>query len=152
MTTAIMLLALHTMSTWFMTGLIWFVQVIHYPLFFYVGREEYVYYHRAHMQRTTWLVVPVMLIELLSAILLISIRPPFVSSVLVVTGLILLTSIWAITFLLLLPQHNRLEEGYNEKTNHRLVNINWLRTILWSARAVLTGTMMILTFQGYQAM
>jgi len=93
-----------------------------------------------------------MLIELLSAILLISIRPPFVSSVLVITGLILLTSIWAITFLLLLPQHNRLEEGYDEIINHRLVNINWLRTTLWSVRAVLTGIMMFLTIQGYQAM
>ena len=35
----VLLLLLHAAATLFMTGLIWFVQVVHYPLFARVGED-----------------------------------------------------------------------------------------------------------------
>ncbi|MCK6525129.1 hypothetical protein L6R49_27300, partial [Myxococcota bacterium] len=32
-----LLLLIHAAATWFMVGLIWFVQIVHYPLFSAVG-------------------------------------------------------------------------------------------------------------------
>ncbi|MDQ5964129.1 MAG: hypothetical protein QG625_283 [Cyanobacteriota bacterium erpe_2018_sw_39hr_WHONDRS-SW48-000098_B_bin.30] len=41
---AIALFVLQTAATWFMTGLIWFVQVIHYPLYARIGEAEFAVY------------------------------------------------------------------------------------------------------------
>ena len=37
----------HVLATWFMTGVIWFVQVVHYPLMARVGAEGFAAYERA---------------------------------------------------------------------------------------------------------
>ncbi len=44
----VILLAVHLAATAAMTGLIWFVQVVHYPLFDLVGRAQFVGYEAAH--------------------------------------------------------------------------------------------------------
>ena len=44
-------------STLFMTGLIWFVQVVHYPLFSEVEPGDFLRYHAAHPRRTTRVVL-----------------------------------------------------------------------------------------------
>jgi hypothetical protein len=64
------LLLAHVAATLFMTGLIWFVQIVHYPLMSSVGRAEWVEYERRHLRRTTAVVAPAMLIELGCALLL----------------------------------------------------------------------------------
>jgi sterol desaturase/sphingolipid hydroxylase (fatty acid hydroxylase superfamily) len=65
-------------ATWFMVGLIWFVQVVHYPLFAAVpAGEPFAAYHRQHVRRTTWVVAPVMLVELVTAVALLLARPAF---------------------------------------------------------------------------
>ena len=52
-TTAVVLLSLHLAATAAMTGLIWFVQVVHYPLFAAVGADQFVAYEVAHQRRTS---------------------------------------------------------------------------------------------------
>ena len=49
-----------------MTGVIWFVQVVHYPLLERVGVDRFTAYHAAHTRFTTWVVVVPMLVELIS--------------------------------------------------------------------------------------
>ena len=34
-------LIIHAAATWFMVGLIWFVQIVHYPMFANVGRDSF---------------------------------------------------------------------------------------------------------------
>ncbi len=124
-------------ATWFMTGLIWFVQVVHYPLFDQVGESGYRSYQEAHMRRTSWVVAPVMCIEAASAIAALWLRPPIVAVSLAWTGLALLALIWVSTWLLQVPAHGKLSEGFDRRAHERLVGGNWWRTVLWSARAVL---------------
>jgi len=134
---------LHAAVTWFLAGLIWFVQVVHYPLFGRVGREGYAVYQREHERRTSLVVVAPMLVELATAILL-AVRPPAVPQAELVTraGLGLLAVVWASTFLLQVPEHRRLEGGFDAAAHRQLVTTNWVRTAAWTARAVLAALLL----------
>ncbi len=44
-----------------LTGLIWTIQVVHYPLFARVGEAEWPAYEREHQRRITLVVAPLML-------------------------------------------------------------------------------------------
>ena len=65
----------HLGSTLYMVGVIWFVQVVHYPLFASVGNLEFPSYEQRHTVLTTWVVAPPMLIEMVTGVLLIWFRP-----------------------------------------------------------------------------
>ena len=68
-------------STLYMTGLIWFVQIVHYPLLGAVGGSEFSAYEQRHMSLTTWVVAPTMLVEAGTALLLFWFRTAGVSLV-----------------------------------------------------------------------
>ena len=61
------ILLLHAAATVFMTGLIWFVQVVHYPLFSAVGRDRFSEYEGRHSRLTGRVVGAPMLLELATA-------------------------------------------------------------------------------------
>lgn len=130
------LFRLQLASTWFMAGLIWFVQVVHYPLAGVVGEAAYVRYQREHMRRTGWVVGPAMLVELSTAVAAIWVPPPGLGTASVWLGIVLLGGIWASTALLQVPAHERLTRGFDERAHESLVRWNWVRTLLWSARAL----------------
>ena len=48
----------HAAATLYMTGLIWFVQVVHYPLMGLTGKAEFSAYEQRHTLLTTWVVAP----------------------------------------------------------------------------------------------
>jgi hypothetical protein len=130
------ILLVHAAATLFMTGVIWFVQVVHYPLFSELGAGLAGYEVR-NMRLTTWLVAGPMLVELVTG-LVIGARPPRETpSFLAWSGLALLGIIWASTALLQAPQHARLATLFEPETLRLLVATNWLRTVAWTARAVL---------------
>ena len=65
------LLALHALATVTIAGLIWFVQLVHYPLFPLVGASDFVRYEREHTRRVTWIVAPLMILEAITAVALV---------------------------------------------------------------------------------
>ena len=138
------LLLAHAACTWFLVGLIWIVQVVHYPLFAQVGREGYRAYQLAHQKRISVVVLPVMLGELLLTAW-IALRPPAgLPGWAGWSGALLLGLVWLSTFVLQVPQHRRLEEGFDERAHALLVGTNWVRTIAWSLRGVLALAMIAL--------
>ena len=125
-------------ATWFMVGLIWFVQVVHYPLFAAVpAGEPFAAYHRQHVRRTTWVVAPVMFVELITSAALLLARPAFVSAWVGWAGLALLAIAWLSTALLQVPRHNELARCYADVSHGALCRTNWLRTAAWTARGAL---------------
>ena len=124
-------------ATLFMTGLIWFVQVVHYPLFAAVGRDGFAAYHAAHSRRTTAVVMPVMVIEAATALLLAWRPPPGLPVAAALLGLGLVAAVWASTGLAQVPCHGRLGAGFDAATIRALVGGNWLRTAAWTARSAL---------------
>lgn len=130
------LLLIHAAATLYMTGLIWFVQLVHYPLMAKVGSEGYRDYQLAHERLTTRAVGPPMLVELLCAVLLAVAPPPGVAPTLAYTGLTLVAALWLSTAFLQVPRHRELESGFNETAHRRLVQTNWIRTAVWSLRGL----------------
>lgn len=112
-----------------MTGVIWFVQIVHYPLFGAVGRAQWPSYHAGHTRRTGYVVAPLMLAELASAAVLAA-RD---QTTLAVAGLVLAAATWALTFGVAVPLHGRLEHAFDARTARRLVTAGWARTAAWTA-------------------
>lgn len=136
MTPETLLPLLHAFATLFMTGLIWFVQVVHYPLFARVGADAFTRYEREHMTRTTWVVAPAMFLELAAAAW-ITVNPPEGAPVWLVTlGAGLLIVVWVSTFAMQAPMHRHLSNGFDPRTAARLVATNWIRTVAWTGRSV----------------
>jgi len=131
-----LLLLIHALVTIFMTGLIWFVQVVHYPLMAMVGESGFTEYEAKHMDRTSRVVGPAMLIEVLAAAALAA-SPPEGRQSLVWIGVALLAVIWFSTAALQVPRHRALRERFDEKAIRSLVSTNWVRTACWSARSVI---------------
>lgn len=124
-------------TTLFMTGLIWFVQVVHYPLLAAVGRRGFADYEAAHVRLTTWVVAPAMLLELVTALLLAVHPPARTSAAACWVALGLLALIWFSTALLQVPRHNALTAGFDAGAHRLLVQSNWVRTVAWTARSLL---------------
>ena len=124
-------------STLPMVGLIWFVQVVAYPLFRNVDPASFASYHAAHSRLITWIVGPLMCAELLGAVA--SVVYPSVSLPrgLAVLGLSLVVVAWGVTAFASVPAHNVLSAGFQGRAHAALVGTNWARTLAWSARGVL---------------
>ncbi len=132
---------LHLIATVFMTGVIWIVQILHYPLFNMVGRENFAAYEAAHTNLITVVVMPAMLLELILTAMIFFVPPASVSSSLNWLNAVLLGIIWFSTAFLQVPQHSILAGGFDEKAYRTLVNSNWIRTVAWSAKAVIATVM-----------
>jgi hypothetical protein len=131
---------LHLAATWFMTGLIWFVHVVHYRLFSSVDAASFASYEAKHTRLTGWVVGPPMLIELATAAYLVFLtEDPFCPSPICELGLGLLLLIWALTGLVAVPAHTRLARGFDPKAHRLLMRGNAARVLLWSLRALLAA-------------
>lgn len=137
MTTSLLDIMVRTQlwSTLLLTGLVWFVQLVHYPLMARVGQAAFVRYEQEHTRRTSWIVAPLMLLELGTAIWL-SWQPPYVSWVwgFNLAGVL---ALWGSTFLIQVPLHNRLSSAFDADVHRRLVATNWVRTVIWTLRSML---------------
>ena len=139
------LLLANAAATLVMVGVIWFVQIVHYPLFGSVGADFFTAYSEAHSRLTTYVVGPPMLLEAATTVLLIVLRPETVPAYLPWAGAVLLVVIWFSTALLQVPGHQKLGLGFDPRVHRFLVASNWVRTAAWSARGVLVLWMLSLT-------
>ena len=136
-----LILLLNFASTWAMVGLIWLIQVVHYPLFSQVGSAEFTKYAHDHQRLITYIVLPLMVTELATSFGLWSSRAQYGLELPVAAGIVLVLVIWLSTFFLQVPQHGTLAAGWDAAVHQQLVSGNWIRTIAWSARGLLTGWM-----------
>lgn len=141
-----MLLLSHFAATFFMTGVIWFVQIVHYPLFASTGSTDFRTYEQQHSSLTTWVVAPPMFTEAITAVLLFWWRPLGVSNWQLSIGLALVMVIWLSTALVQVPCHDALSQGFDSKVHQRLVRTNWIRTVTWSLRSLLVLWMVLSSF------
>jgi hypothetical protein len=140
------LLLVHAAATWAMTGLIWFVQIVHYPLLARVGGDA-VGYARAHAERRGWVVGPPMLVEAAAALWLAAAPPAGVSRGLALGGGAVLAAVWLSTGVVQVPLHGRLQGEVDAPTRARLVRrlvaTNWVRTVGWTLRAALAAALLL---------
>jgi hypothetical protein len=136
---ASLIIELQKFSTWALFGLIWTVQLVHYPGFHFVKETEALRFHEFHSSRITIVVLPLMVLELACAVLLLKQR--FGTQDLwcwINLGTVL--AVWVATFSVSVPIHNKLGVDASSWTTaviKTLVDTNWIRTVLWTVRAAL---------------
>ena len=144
MTFSEIVLAAQAVSSAAMCGLIWFVQAVHYPLFARIEGESSTRFADEHQARTGRVVIPFMLVEGLTAMIIAWSPPAGVPRVLAVAGVAIVVAIWVSTACVQMPLHARLSrDGHSPAAVNALVRSNWLRTVLWSVRAVLAAWMLV---------
>jgi len=122
----------HLGSCLAMTGIIWLVQILIYPLLGQISEQQFIQIHNFQMKRITMLVAPLMLIEIFTASLLLY----QIKTQTYLFNLISVLMLWSYTFLVNVPAHKQLSYN-NQKSKNYLILKNWPRTILWSLRSML---------------
>uniref|UniRef100_UPI004049A689 hypothetical protein n=1 Tax=Fulvivirga sp. TaxID=1931237 RepID=UPI004049A689 len=121
----------------FNTGLIWLVQLVHYPSFLYSTAESFPSYHQFHTRAISVIVAPSMGLELLTSLVYLAIvqkiEPLYWLSIL------FLGLVWMVTFFVAVPLHNSLAGNFDAVQIQKLININWWRTAGWSLRTLILG-------------
>ena len=124
---------IHLATSWALFGLIWTIQLSHYPSFRFISENDFSTFHQHHTASITMIVMPLMLLELG----MISWQAYQTSwNWIWVIPLLLVVGIWASTFFIQIPLHGKLENEKNLEIIHQLVKSNWVRTIFWSIKAI----------------
>ncbi|MFM2115828.1 MAG: hypothetical protein RI908_1569 [Actinomycetota bacterium] len=135
-------LVLNLVATCVMVGVIWFVQLVHYPLLALIGVDRAPAIAVEHQRRTAWVVGLPMATEGVTTLVLLFSRPDGVATWLAWLGAALLAVALASTVFLSVPLHERMANSPDPTVGRRLVVTNWPRTIAWSARAIVAGAML----------
>lgn len=131
----------HTVATGLMVGVIWTVQVVHYPLFLRVPPEAFPAYEREHMRRIGAIVGPAMIVELATAAWIVANPPDGIGAAIAWCGAALVGVNWISTALVQGPTHARLAPCFDAQRIRFLIRSNWVRTIAWSARGIICAIM-----------
>lgn len=128
-----MLFEIHAAVTWGLVGLIWVVQLVLYPAFARVPAAAFPAYHALHTRAITWVVAPLMILEVATAAWLVAggYRPSWF-----LASLLPLAVNWASTAFVQVPLHRRLAQAFDAEAHRRLVGTNWVRTAAWTARGL----------------
>lgn len=139
--------AVHAASTLFLVGMIWTIQIVHYPLFAWVGDDVFSAYEAAHSARITRvIVVPWALQGLTTAALLIS-PPAGVPRWLIWTAAVLAAVPVLVTIVYSVPAHTTLGNGFDAVAHARLVSTNWLRTAAWTTHGAVAMGILVLALR-----
>lgn len=139
MTPLVALILLNAASTWGMVGVIWFVQLVHYPLFAGYTGDGFRQAMLDHQRRTTWVVAPLMLTEgVTSAALLV-----LLSGWQVWLG-VGCVAVWAFsTAAVQMPLHAQMvRDGFDPALVRLLVRSNWVRTTAWTLHGLVCASLL----------
>lgn len=134
------LLVLEWISCLLLTGLIWTIQLVHYPSFQYIDQNRFIDFEKFHTKTISYIVVPLMLLELFSGSIHVFYSE---NGAYQLFNYLMLILIWISTFLLSVPIHQKLNKGFSADLIEKLIITNWPRTILWTLRSFLLGSMLL---------
>ncbi len=135
-------LVVSTVAAWGMVGVIWTVQLVHYPLLGRLSALEPSIAAIDHQRRITWIVGPLMAAEGVTALVLVVSRPASMSALSALVAAALLGVALLSTALVQVPLHARLAEGHTDDVVRSLISTNWVRTAAWTARGLLLASVL----------
>ena len=138
------LVILNAVATWAMVGVIWIVQLVHYPLLALVGSDRSVQVAERHQRAISFVVGPPMAVEGVTSLALLVSRPDSVPVWLPWAGAASLGVALLCTVLLSVPRHARMAAAPDERVGAELVRTNWPRTIAWSAHGAICLAMLLM--------
>jgi hypothetical protein len=134
---ALVAMLAQTGASWFMTGVIWTMQVLNYPLLALVAPGDVPSYEQAHNRRFARVVGPGVVVTVVSGIVLLFMRPNGVSITVPIVSLALAALIVAATIRDGARAHARLAHHWDAEVHSRLVRTNWVRVTAWTAVGLL---------------
>ena len=126
-----------------MFGVIWVMQVVHYPLMRFVSGEQFARFETAHRVRISRVVGPLMLIEGVCVLAFLFAPPASLAWWLPWVGAGVEAVAIGTTAFVSAPLHERLNAHFDTATLDRLIATNWIRTIAWTARAAVAIAMLV---------
>ncbi len=120
-----------------MTGLVVFVNWVHYPAFMFIEKQKFIHFHRFHSTRTGIIAGIFMPIELISGLLIPLLAENNLILSLSLASAILVLYIWFETVFRVIPVHNKLSINPNNILIQLLVKTNNARTYSWILRLLL---------------
>lgn len=113
-------------------GLILIIHFVHYKSFKFINSENFIEFHKFHVKNISFIVIPLMIIEATSSILICYFYYSFLS----LLNLTLVFLIWMTTFLFQVPSHNILSHGKSMSEIDKLIKTNIIRVILWTLKVI----------------
>ena len=125
----------HLASTLILVGIIWTVQVVHYPLMALVGEDRFAAYESAHSPRMAAIVMVPWTVQGLTTVGLLMARPTGVPVALLLAAAAAAAVPVVVTVVASVPAHVALGSGFDPAVHRRLVRTNWIRTAAWTVHA-----------------
>lgn len=127
----------------FLTGLIWLIQFVHYPLFKEIPQTVFSEYESKHQKLISPIVAPLMIFELLLSgwLFLTGIFQQYPVLTLIVASLNLI--VFSSTIFIQAPLHRKLARQYDIKLISRLVKTNFIRTAGWTLKSILLAVIVL---------
>lgn len=138
-----LVLVLNVVATLVMVGVIWFVQIVHYPLLAVVPVESASGVAVDHQRRTGWVVMAPMTVEGFTTLGLLKWVPDGVAWWVPWLNGVFLAVALGCTVLLSVPRHARMAAQPDSNVGRELVLTNWPRTVAWSARGLVVALMLL---------
>ena len=146
MTTSNVILLICLFFSLYGVGMIWVLQLNHYPLYANVGRDAFSGYVAAHNERLLFPVILPSVLAFAGSLALALRHPPQVPDWSVWLVVCLNAVIAVSTGRVQGPAHSALaREGYSAPLVRKVLTTNWLRTAAWTANGVLLTWMTALT-------
>ena len=122
---------LNFVTSFLMMGVIITTQIVNYPLFLSISKNDFNNFHSKYTNKITAIVIPLMITELiLSIILLISIQNYMTILIFTTISLIFISTIF-----IQVPIHKKIKKEFNKNLLNKLIQTNWIRTILWFVKS-----------------
>ncbi len=126
-----------------MFGVIWIVQLVHYPLMRFVSGPEFAAFETAHRRRISWVVGPLMAVEGLCVLAFLFAPPAGLVWWLPWAGAVAEAVAIGTTVFVSAPLHERLNARFDPAALDRLIATNWIRTAAWTARAAVAVAIVV---------
>lgn len=119
-----------------MAMLIWLVQLVIYPAFHAIERDNFIQWHHGYARTLAFIVIPPMLAQAALAGYQGFCHPTPAN----LLSLAAIATAWIATFTLSVPCHAKLQaDGKQTETIEKLVATNWIRTVAWSVALIAGG-------------
>lgn len=139
-----LVLIAQTVASLGMFGVIWVIQLVHYPLMRHIPGESFRSFEAEHQRRITWVVGPLMAVEGISVLLVFFWRPASIPFALALGGGIAEAIAIGVTVMISAPTHGRMATTGDMDLLDRLITTNWIRTAAWTARGAIAIAMLVL--------
>jgi hypothetical protein len=129
-------LLINLLSTVLIAGIMWFVQLVHYPLFNAIPARNLINYGYYHTRKISGIIKPLFIVDFTTLLLLLILLGSNLSTNLMMVNIVIFIITVILTQIVFIPIHQKLSKSPNSQTISQLIRLNWIRTLIWSLKVV----------------